>query len=311
MSRVLVTGVAGFIGSHLSHELLDRGYEVRGYDNLSTGDPERIDALSAHRNFSFLEDDLRDEDAVSAAVADTKYVFHQAAVPSVPRSVENPKLTTTANCVGSTNLLVAARDADVESVVVASSSSVYGSDRELPKREDQPTNPGSPYALSKYWTEKLAIQFSSLYGLETVALRYFNAFGPGQNPSGGYAAVIPKFVNSMLESECPVIYGDGEQSRDFTYIDDVVAANIAAAESECTGEALNIGCGDNTTINSLVDSINDILDTEIDPIYADPRPGDVRHSHADISKAREAIDYDPQIDFQEGLKRTVASFREN
>ncbi len=306
MTRALVTGAAGFIGSHLSHELLDRGHEVRGFDNFATGDPARIDALADRDDFEFQEGDLRDEGDVASAVEDIEWVFHQAAVPSVPRSVENPKLTTTANCVGSTNLLVAARDADVESVVVASSSSVYGSGGELPKREDQPDSPESPYALSKYWTERLAVQFSDLYGLETTALRYFNIFGPGQDPDGEYAAVIPKFIHLMRDGERPIIYGDGEQSRDFTYIENAVQANILAAKSDCSGEAMNVGCGDNTTINSLIEQLNEVLGTDIDPEHGDPRPGDVRHSHADVSKARELIGYEPSVGFREGLEQTVA-----
>lgn len=308
MTRALVTGAAGFIGSHLSRELLNRGHEVRGFDNFSTGDSARIDSLADHEDFEFLEGDLRKEDDVAEAVMDVEWVFHQAAVPSVPRSVENPKLATTANCLGSTNLLVGARDADVESVVVASSSSVYGSGGELPKHEDQPDNPESPYALSKYWTERLAVQFSEFYGLNTVALRYFNIFGPDQDPDGEYAAVIPKFIHLILDGDQPVTYGDGEQSRDFTYIDDAVQANISAAKSDCTGEAMNIGCGDNTTINALVERLNDVLGTNIDAIHDDPRPGDVRHSHADISKARELIGYEPEVGFREGLERTVRQF---
>jgi nucleoside-diphosphate-sugar epimerase len=310
MTHALVTGAAGFIGSHLSRELLDRGHEVRGFDNFATGDPARADALSDRDSFEFVEGDLRDEAAVEAAVEDIEWVFHQAAVPSVPRSVENPKQTTTANCVGSTDLLVAARDADVESVVVASSSSVYGSGGGLPKREDQPPDPESPYALSKYWTERLAVQFSDLYGLDTVALRYFNIFGPGQDPDGEYAAVIPKFISLMRDGEQPVIYGDGEQSRDFTYIDNAVQANIRAARSDCAGEAMNVGCGDNTTVNALVEQLNGILGTDIDADHDDPRPGDVRHSHADISKARELIGYEPSVGFREGLERTVEAARE-
>ena len=310
MTRALVTGAAGFIGSHLSRDLLDRGWTVRGVDNFSTGDPARIDRLAEDDNFAFGEGDLRDEETVEEVVHDVEHVFHQAAVPSVPRSVENPTLATTANCVGSTNLLVAARDAGVESVVVASSSSVYGSGGELPKREDQPVNPESPYALSKYWTEKLAVQCSDLYGMETVALRYFNVFGPDQDPDGEYAAVIPKFMELLLEDERPVIYGDGGQSRDFTHIDNVIEANVKAATSDCTGEALNVGVGDNVTVNALVEHLNEILGTDIEPIYDDPRPGDVRHSHADISKARELIGYDPDVEFREGLERTVEAARE-
>jgi len=310
MTHALVTGAAGFIGSHLSRELLDRGYAVRGFDNFATGDPDRVDRLADRDGFEFLKGDLRDEDAVERAVADVDWVFHQAAVPSVPRSVEDPKTTTTANCVGSTNLLVAALDAGVESVVVASSSSVYGSGGQLSKREDQPADPESPYALSKYWTERLAVQFSDLYGLETVALRYFNVFGPDQDPDGEYAAVVPKFVTLMLDGERPVIYGDGEQSRDFTFVENAVQANVRAARSDCTGEVLNVGCGDNTTVNALVEHLNDILGTDIDPIHDDPRPGDVRHSHADVSTARDLIGYEPTVGFREGLERTVAAMRD-
>lgn len=308
MTHALVTGAAGFIGSHLSRELLERGHEVRGFDNFSTGHRDRIESLENYDGFEFFEGDLRDENEVREAVAGIEWVFHQAAVPSVPRSVEDPKLTTTANCLGSTNLLVAARDADVESVVVASSSSVYGSGGELPKREDQPANPESPYALSKFWTERLALQFSDLYSLETTALRYFNIFGPGQDPDGEYAAVIPKFIHLMLNGDRPVIYGDGEQSRDFTYIENAVQANIKAAKSDCTGEAINVGCGDNTTVNELAGQLSKIFGTEIDPIYDESRPGDVRHSHADISKAQELIGYEPSVGFSEGLQLTVRQF---
>jgi nucleoside-diphosphate-sugar epimerase len=309
MTRALVMGAAGFIGSHLCRELLDRGHTVRGFDNFSTGDRARVSALADREGFEFVEGDLRDEAAVKATVGDIEWVFHQAAVPSVPQSVENTKLATTANCVGSTNLLVAARDAGVESVVVASSSSVYGSGGELPKREDQLEDPESPYALSKYWTERLAIQFSDLYELDTVALRYFNVFGPGQNPDGEYAAVIPKFIHLMLDGERPVIYGDGEQSRDFTYIENVLEANVRAAKSDCTGEALNVGCGDNMTINGLVEQLNDVIGSDLDPIHDDPRPGDVRHSHADISEARDCIGYEPTVGFWDGLEQTVESER--
>jgi nucleoside-diphosphate-sugar epimerase len=310
MTTALVTGVAGFVGSHLAGDLLADGYEVRGFDNFSTGDRSRLASLREYDDFEFVEGDLRDEAAIEEAVDGVDDVHHQAAVPSVPRSVEDPKTTTGANCVGSTNLLVAARDAGVDAVVVASSSSVYGSGGELPKREDQPPSPESPYALSKYWTEQLAVQFSDLYGLQTVALRYFNVFGPGQDPDGEYAAVVPKFANLMLAGERPTIYGDGKQSRDFTYVDNVVRANRLAAASDCNGEVLNVGCGDNVTVNALVDHLNDILGTDIDPEYDDPRPGDVRHSHADVSTARELVGYEPEVGFREGLERTVESLRE-
>lgn len=304
----LVTGAAGFVGSNLVRGLLDRGYAVRGLDNFETGRRENLAGVLDHEHFELVEGDLRSEDDVEAAVEGVDAIFHQAAVPSVPRSVDDPQLTTEANCLGSTNLLVAARDAGVESVVVASSSSIYGSGAELPNREDMPASPESPYALSKYWTEELAMQFSDLYGLETVALRYFNVFGPRQDPDGDYAAVIPKFIGLMLEGERPVIYGDGEQSRDFTYIENAVQANVKAAESSCSGEVLNVACGQRVTVNELVERLNRILGTDLEPIYDDPRPGDVRHSLADISKARELIGYEPAVDFKEGIKQTVEWF---
>ncbi|MFB6179896.1 MAG: NAD-dependent epimerase/dehydratase family protein, partial [Halorientalis sp.] len=201
--------------------------------------------------------------------------------------------------------LDAARNADVDTVVVASSSSVYGSTEQLPKVETMDPRPESPYALSKYYTEKLSLQCSDLYDIDTVALRYFNIFGPRQDPNGEYAAVIPKFIDLLLSGERPMIYGDGEQSRDFTYIDNAIQANIAAAESDVTGEAFNVGCGGRVTINELVETLNDLLGTDIDPRYEDPRPGDVRHSHADISKAAEMFEYDPAVSFSEGLERTI------
>jgi nucleoside-diphosphate-sugar epimerase len=201
-----------------------------------------------------------------------------------------------------------ARKADVDTVVVASSSSVYGSTSDLPKAESMTANPESPYALSKYYTEKLALQFSELYDIDTVALRYFNIFGPGQDPDGEYAAVIPKFIELMRGGDRPVIYGDGEQSRDFTYIQNAIEANILAAEGDVTGETLNVGCGGRVTVNDLVERINGVLGTSIEPIYDDPRPGDVRHSHADLSHARETVGYEPEVGFQQGLERTVEYF---
>jgi nucleoside-diphosphate-sugar epimerase len=218
--------------------------------------------------------------------------------------------STDANCTGTATVLDEARKADVDTVVVASSSSVYGSSETLPKVETMEESPESPYALSKYYTEKLAIQFSDLYDLDTVALRYFNVFGPGQDPGGEYAAVIPKFIQLMLGGDRPVIYGDGEQSRDFTYVQNAIDANILAAERDATGVALNVGCGGRVTVNELVHRINDVIGTDIEPIYDDPRYGDVRHSHANISLASEEIGYKPEVAFQEGLERTIKSFRD-
>lgn len=309
MPTALVTGVAGFIGSNLADALLDRGYAVRGVDNFETGRKQNLEPLQNADNFTFHETDIRDADAMAEITEGVDYVFHQAAVPSVPRSVEDPITTTDANCTGTATVLNAARNADVDTAVVASSSSVYGSTEQLPKVESMTEQPESPYALSKYYTEKLAFQFSDLYDIDTAALRYFNIFGPRQDPNGEYAAVIPKFISLLLDGDRPVIYGDGEQSRDFTFIDNAVQANILAAERGVTGEAFNVGCGDRITINELVDTLNDLLDTDINPIYDDPRPGDVRHSHADISKAKDRLVYNHDVGFRDGLERTIPYHR--
>jgi nucleoside-diphosphate-sugar epimerase len=309
MPTALVTGVAGFIGSNLADALLDRGYAVRGVDNFETGRKQNLEPLQNADDFTFHETDIRDADAMAEITEGVDYVFHQAAVPSVPRSVEDPVTTTDANCTGTATVLNAARNADVDTAVVASSSSVYGSTEQLPKVESMTEQPESPYALSKYYTEKLALQFSDLYDIDTAALRYFNIFGPRQDPNGDYAAVIPKFISLLLDGDRPVIYGDGEQSRDFTFIDNAVQANILAAERDVTGEAFNVGCGGRITINELVDTLNDLLDTDIDPIYDDPRPGDVRHSHADISKAKDRLGYDPDVGFRDGLEQTIPYYR--
>lgn len=309
MPTALVTGVAGFVGSNLADALLDRGYTVRGIDNFATGRQQNLDPLVDQAAFSFSEVDIRDADGVADVIDGVDSLFHQAAVPSVPRSVDDPVTSTDANCTGTATVLNEARKADVETAVVASSSSVYGSSERLPKVETMPESPESPYALSKHYTEKLALQFSDLYDIDTIALRYFNIFGPRQDPSGAYAAVIPKFIDLMLDGEQPVIYGDGEQSRDFTYIENAIQANVLAAEGDVTGEAFNVGTGGRVTINELVESLNSQLGTEIDPIYDDPRPGDVPHSHADISKARELLGYEPSVSFEGGLERTIDALK--
>ncbi len=306
MPTALVTGVAGFIGSSLADALLDRGYTVRGVDNFETGRESMLETIE-NESFSFHEGDIRDRELIEEVSSGVDYVFHQAAVPSVPRSVDDPVTTTDANCTGTATVLDVARKADVDTVVVASSSSVYGSSEELPKVETMVERPESPYALSKHYTEKLALQCSDLYDIDTVALRYFNIFGPRQDPEGEYAAVIPKFIDLMLDGERPVVYGDGEQSRDFTYIENAVQANVLAAEGDVTGEAFNVGTGGRVTVNGLVETLNGLLETDLDPIHNDPRPGDVRHSHADISKAEELLGYEPSVGFEEGLKRTVAA----
>ena len=305
----LITGVAGFIGSSLARHLLEHDHTVYGLDNFETGDQSNMQDFANDPNFTFIEGDLRNTRDVTEAVADATYILHQGAVPSVPRSVEDPVLSTEANCTGTANLIDAARKADAEKIVVASSSSVYGPTEISPKHEDLPPNPVSPYALSKFYTERLAVQASEYYDLDSIALRYFNVFGPHQDPEGDYAAVIPKFIDLMLDGERPPIYGDGTQSRDFTYIDNVIQANLNAIESDATGEVLNVGCGDSITVNTLVEELNDILGTEIEPRYTDPRPGDVRHSKASVSKAEELIGYHPTVSFREGLERTVNWFQ--
>jgi nucleoside-diphosphate-sugar epimerase len=309
MPTALVTGVAGFVGSNLAETLLERGYEVRGVDNFTTGREGNLTPLQDEPDFEFRKMDVRNGERLGPVTRGVDYVFHQAAVPSVPRSVEDPVTTTDANCTGTATVLNAAREADVDTVVVASSSSVYGSTDRLPKVETMDPIPESPYALSKYYTEKLALQFSDFYDIDTVALRYFNIFGPRQDPNGEYAAVIPKFIRLMLDGKRPVIYGDGEQSRDFTFVDNAVHANILSAESDVTGEAFNVGCGGRKTVNELVDVINELLGTDISPRYDSPRPGDVRHSHADISKSRDLLGYEPATEFSDGLERTIEYYR--
>lgn len=309
MPTALITGAAGFIGSSLATELLQRGYTVRGIDNFATSHRQNLDTIADHPDFYFDEVDIRDTGSVSEVVNGVDYVFHQAAVPSVPRSVEDPVTSTDANCTGTATVLNQSKKADVDTVVVASSSSVYGSNETLPKVESMEISPESPYALSKYYTERLTVQFSELYDINTVALRYFNVFGPRQNPDDKYAAVIPKFIQLMLDGERPVIYGDGTQSRDFTYIDNATQANILAAEGDATGVAVNVGCGNRITITELVKQINDVLGTDIKPIYDDPRPGDVRHSTADLELSREQLGYEPTVAFQDGLRRTIRWFK--
>jgi UDP-glucose 4-epimerase len=307
----VVTGGAGFIGSHLSRALLAQGRRVRILDDLSTGKRERVAPLLERfgARCEFLEQDVRDLDALHDAFAGAEFVYHQAALPSVPRSVKDPVASNAANVDGTLNVLVAARDARVRKVVYASSSSVYGDSKDLPKRESMPFNPLSPYAITKCVGEMYGGVFARLYGLETVGLRYFNVFGPAQDPASQYAAVIPRFITRMLHDERPVIYGDGEQSRDFTYVDNVVAANQCAARSKASGIAVNVACGERYTLNRLVAILNGILGKRIEPLYEDARPGDVKHSQADVALAAEAIGFRPGTGFEEGLRQTVEFFR--
>jgi nucleoside-diphosphate-sugar epimerase len=308
MTEALVTGAAGFIGSNLSRRLIERDYDVTGVDDLSTGRAQNIEPLMHDSAFDFVETDIRDEQAMHELMQDVDYVFHQAAVPSVPRSVRDPVRSTQANCTGTAVVFQAAREAGVRKVVVASSSSLYGSNQDPPNTESMTPSPESPYALTKYYTEQLAMQFSRLSNIDTVALRYFNIFGPHQDPEGPYAAVIPKFIATMQRGNRPEIYGDGSQTRDFTYISNAVEANILAAEGGLTGEVLNVASGGRVSIDELVDILNEILDASIEPVYEDPRPGDIKHSAADIQKAQRLLNYDPVVGVKEGLRRTVKHY---
>ena len=311
MARYVVTGGAGFIGSHIVEELLKRGENVRVVDNLSTGKIENIrDFLN---KIDFLEIDLRDINKVREDVEGVDYILHQAAIPSVPRSIIDPISSNSANVDGTLNLLFAAKEAGVKRVVIASSSSVYGDSQILPKSEEFTPNPISPYAVTKLVEELYARVFYQIYRLETVSLRYFNVFGPRQDPTSQYAAVIPRFITRMLRGEPPVIFGDGEQSRDFTYVKNVVEANLLASISDKVGhgEVINIACGESITLNQLVDRIDEILGTNIKPIYTEPRPGDVRHSLASINRAKELLGYTVKVSFLDGLKETINWYKNN
>lgn len=306
----LVTGGAGFIGSHLVEELIKRGERVRVIDNLSTGRKENIEPFLSE--IEFIEGDIRDLGLVRKVMDGVGYVLHQAAVPSVPRSVRDPLATNSANVDGTLNVLIAARDAGVKRVVYASSSSVYGDTPVLPKHEGMKPEPRSTYAVSKLVGEFYCQVFYHVYGLETVALRYFNVFGPHQDPKSEYAAVVPKFITALLHGEPPVIFGDGEQSRDFTYVSNIVEANLLAAKAEqVAGEVFNIACGERITINELARLLIEIIGVSchLQPKYAPPRPGDVRHSLADVSKARELLGYKVKVDIREGLERAVEWYR--
>ncbi len=310
MATYLITGVAGFIGSNLAEALLAEGNRVRGLDNFLTGKRENLDGLDG---LEFLEGDLRDPDACRAACDGVEYLLHQGALGSVPRSVADPVLSNACNVTGTLNLLVAARDAGVRRVVFAASSSAYGDTPTLPKVETMAPRPLSPYALTKLACEEYLRLFFELYDLETVSLRYFNVFGPRQDPDSTYAAVIPRFVSALLRDEPPEIYGDGEQTRDFTYIADVVQANLKAcrAPRESCGQVYNVACGDRIRLIDLYREIARLLGTDLEPRFGPPRPGDVKHSLADISKARSLLGYEPQYDVRTGLAEAIAWYREN
>ena len=309
MNRYLVTGGAGFIGSHIAEELVKRGDSVRIVDNFLTGKEENI--ASFLDGIELIRGDIRDLKLCHEAVKDVDYVLHQAALPSVPRSVEDPLLTNAINIEGTLNVLLASRDASVKKVVFASSSSVYGDDEHLPKKEGLEGNPLSPYAVSKYAGEKYCQVFSEIYGLPTVSLRYFNVFGPRQDPFSQYAAVIPNFITRLLADKAPIIYGDGEQSRDFTYVANVVEANLQAAlVPDVSGQVFNLGNGIRTTVNDLAKTLTELTEKIIEPVHEEERPGDVRHSFADISKAEALLDYTPRVSLKDGLLRTIEWFRD-
>jgi UDP-N-acetylglucosamine/UDP-N-acetylgalactosamine 4-epimerase len=305
--QVLVTGGGGFIGSHIVERLVRDGYSVRVVDNFTTGHGRNLEPLLD--DVEVVEGDLQSYERAHAAVRDCKIVLHQAAMPSVPRSVQDPLTSNASNVIGTLNVLLAARDAGVRRVVFASSSSVYGASPDLPKVETLPTLPISPYAVAKLAAEGYCRAFSQVYGLETVALRYFNVFGPRQDPNSQYSAVIPHFINAALQGRGVTIFGDGEQSRDFTYVDNVVEANLLAMSApDVSGRTYNIACGDRISLNELVASIGRILGRTIEPEYGPPRPGDVRHSMADISLAREQLGYEVGVSFDEGLAQTIEHY---
>ena len=306
----LVTGGAGFIGSHIAAKLLENGEKVRILDDFSTGKWSNIEALE--QEVEVVEGDLRDEAAVERAVAGCDYVFQQAALRSVPRSIDDPRANNDVNVTGILNLLIASKRAGVKRVVYASSSSVYGDDPTLPKVETQTPRPISPYAASKIMGEYYCRIYSQLYGLETVAMRYFNVFGPRQDPESIYAAVIPRFITAGLANEAAEVHGDGEQSRDFTYIDNVVAANLLAAKAPgAVGEAFNVACGGRNSLLDVLSAIEDGLGKKVERNHPPSRAGDVKHTLADISKAKELLGYEPLVNFEDGMKRTVDWFVEN
>lgn len=306
-TKVLVTGGAGFIGSNISETLLKKGYQVSVLDNFATG--KKSNLRPYEKDIEIIEGDIRSYMLVEKAVKGIDVILHQAALPSVPRSIQDPITSNEVNTNGTLNILNAAKENNVKRVVFASSSSIYGDNPVLPKEENMMPNPLSPYAVSKLAAEKYCSVFSKIYGLETVALRYFNVFGPKQDPNSQYSAVIPKFIKSILNNENPVIFGDGEQSRDFTFIANVVEGNLLAAFSKCeSGIVLNCACHGQVTLNQLVKSINKILGKSISPIYVDARAGDIKHSFASIEKIKNILGFQPIVNFEEGLERTIEWF---
>jgi len=310
MARYLITGIGGFIGSSLARELVRRGELVRGVDNFSTGKRENLTQLSDQ--IEFREADILDLDAMRLACAGVDYVLHQAAIPSVPKSVLDPIASNRANTDGTVNVLVAARDAKVKRVVYAASSSAYGDTPTLPKHEGMTPDPISPYAVAKLASEHYMTSFYRCYGLETVALRYFNIFGPWQDPSSPYSGVLAKFITQMLHGEQPKIFGDGEQSRDFTYIDNTVEANLLACQApaeQAAGKVFNVATGRRVSLNETFKLLQPLTSYSGAPAYAEERGGDIKHSLADISLAEKHLGYKPKVNFEEGLRKTVEWYR--
>jgi len=302
--KILVTGGGGFIGSHIAERLVRDGHDVRVLDNFATGRRENLSGALADE-LELVEGDIQSYERAHTAVRGCDLVFHQAALPSVPRSVQDPLTSNASNVIGTLNVLLAARDSEVRRVIFASSSSVYGANATLPKEEELPTVPISPYAVAKLAAEGYCRSFWQVYGLETVALRYFNVFGPRQDPKSQYAAVVPNFIAAARDGRQLTVFGDGEQSRDFTFIDNVVEANMLALDADgVAGRAYNIACGDPITLNRLIEELSGLAGRELAPTHADRRVGDVQHSLADISRARRDLGYEPSVEFNEGLRRT-------
>lgn len=312
-TKFLVTGGAGFIGSNLTEAILNLGYKVRVLDNFSTGKRENIEGFLNNENFELIEGDIRDIETCRTACEGVDYVLHQAAWGSVPRSIKMPVLYEEINVKGHLNMMEAARENKIKKFVYASSSSVYGDHPALPKKEGVEGNILSPYALTKKVNEEFADLYFRLYGLETVGMRYFNVFGRRQDPNGFYAAVIPKFVKQLINNEAPQINGDGETSRDFTYIDNVIEANLKAclAGKEASGQAFNIAYGGRETLNNLYNKLCKLLNKDIRPIYKEERAGDIRHSNADISKAKKLLGYNPDYSMDRGLELTIEWYKNN
>ena len=309
MTKFLVTGGAGFIGSNIINRLLSDGHEVSALDNFSTGRRENIATFMSNPLFRFYEADLRHKESLDPIVRGVDFILHQGALPSIPRSIDDPVTTNNVNILGTLNILELARQYRIKRVVFASSSSIYGNSATVPKVEEMAVAPISPYALTKYTAERYCQLYYQIYGLETVCLRYFNVFGPNQDPTSQYSAVIPKFLRSIAKGEAPVIFGDGQQSRDFTYVENNVEANLIACVAEgVAGEVFNIACGQSYSLLYLVRALNELMGRNIEPRFGPQRQGEVKNSMASIDKAQKMLKYQPIVHFKEGLARTIQAF---